>query len=94
MNISLDYDDTYTRDPATWNKIVFLLRAAGHKVYCVTYRYPSEGKDVLNAFGNSLDGIYFTSRTAKESYMYSQGIRIDVWIDDMPALIHHSMNVE
>lgn len=87
MNISLDFDETYTRDPESWNKFIFLFRAAGHKVFCVTYRYPSEGRQVIDALGSSVDGIYFTSRQQKSPYMYSQGIRIDVWIDDMPFLI-------
>lgn len=89
MNISLDYDDTYTRDPTGWNTVVNLFKARGHKVYVVTMRYdiPSESTEVINALQGIVDGIYFTGRQQKRNHMFAQGIRIDVWIDDMPDYI-------
>lgn len=84
MNIGLDYDDTYTRDPATWDKIIAILRAAGHKVYVVTWRFEMEMPPVYAALTGKVDGFYATARQAKEQYMYTQGIRIDVMIDDNP----------
>lgn len=90
MNLSLDYDDTYTRDPSAWDEFIELMRRKGHKVYLVTWRKPGESAEVYLQLQNKVDGIYCTSRVAKEKYMYSQGIRIDVWIDDMPFTILES----
>lgn len=90
MNLSLDYDNTYTRDPIFWDNFVNMAKAHGHTVYCVTMRYPSEGDDVQENLGDLVEAIYFTSRQAKRDYMFKQGISIDVWIDDIPFFIDHS----
>lgn len=84
MNLSLDYDNTYTRDPHAWNQFITLMRNRGHKVYCVTMRTPGEGLQVFHDLTGKVDGIAFTSRQAKKDYMFAQGINIDVWVDDMP----------
>lgn len=86
MYISLDFDNTYTRDPATWDQFVDLMQKAGHTVYCVTMRYPTEGDDVLATLGKKVK-VFFTSRKNKHDFMFAQGINIDVWIDDMPYFI-------
>lgn len=90
MNISLDYDNTYTRDPAYWDKFIALTRQYCHTVYCVTMRYPSEGDDVIKNLEGKVSDIFFTSRQAKKDFMFSKGICIDVWIDDMPFFIDNS----
>ncbi len=89
MNLSLDFDNTYTRDPAFWNNFVELAVKQGHRVYCVTARRQAQSQEVLETIGSVIgrDNCYFTSMTAKRSYMFNQGISIDVWIDDMPMFI-------
>lgn len=89
MIIALDFDNTYTRDPAMWNDFIDLCQHAGHKVYCVTMRYdkPNDSREVREALGNRVDAIYFTERSAKQQFMQSKGIAIDIWIDDCPQLI-------
>jgi len=88
MNISLDYDNTYTRDPILWNVFIANARGLGHKVYCVTMRSPQEGIQVFHDLSGKVDNIYFTNRQAKKDYMFEQGISIDVWIDDMPFFVY------
>lgn len=87
MNIALDYDGTYTRDPVCWNAFIAHFRSKGHKVYCVTMRYKKEEAEVNAHLSARVDGIFFTARQAKQRYMFEQGISIDVWIDDMPGFI-------
>lgn len=89
MNISLDYDNTYTRDPAMWNQFIGVAQVAGHQVYCVTLRTPEQGPEVLASVGRLVgaDNCYFTSMQSKSRYMFARGINIDVWIDDMPICI-------
>ena len=90
MIISLDYDETWTRDPETWKKVVAVLRMAGHTVYCVTMRYDNhhEKTEVGSQLNGVVDAIFFTGRRAKSDFMYEQGIKVDVWIDDMPLFIY------
>lgn len=89
MNLSLDFDDTYTRDPAFWNTFIENARARGHNVYLVTARTPEQGADVLNSVGKIIgkENCFFTSLQGKRKFMWANKIRIDVWIDDMPDMI-------
>ena len=87
MNLSLDFDNTYTRDPVFWNTFISIAKSYGHKVYCVTMRTPEEGEEVRKHLGDLVEGIYFTSRRNKHDYMFENWISIDVWIDDMPYFI-------
>jgi len=91
MNLSVDFDDTYTRDPILWDQFIELAQSRGHTVYCVTAREPNKlNKDeVYDSIGRLIgkDNCYFTSQQAKSKFMFDQGILIDVWIDDMPSNI-------
>jgi len=88
MLISLDYDETYTRDPELWDNFITLLKQRGHTVYCVTMRFEEyEGDIVKKNLLGKVDGIYFTARKAKQPFMFNLGICIDVWIDDMPGFV-------
>lgn len=87
MNISLDFDDTYTRDPDAWNRVIAIMRGQGHKVYCITMRNEAEGEPVRKALEGRVDEIYYTNRFAKQKFMFERGINIHVWIDDSPGWI-------
>jgi hypothetical protein len=93
MNISLDFDDTYTLDPVTWNAVVRLLLKAGHKVYLVTWRNGNEMAEVLSTIGTIIgyENCIATSGYAKKEFIEQYGIKIDVWIDDNPLAIHHDV---
>lgn len=84
MNISLDYDNTYTRDPATWDEFIAFARSRDHKVYCITMRSHREAVQVYHDLTGKVNDIYCTNRQAKKDFMFALGIAIDVWIDDMP----------
>lgn len=89
MNIGLDFDDTYTRDPVAWNEFIRYFTSRGHKIYCTTFRFPEQSQQVYDTIGTVIgnENCHFTSYTPKRKYMQSKGIFIDVWIDDMPILI-------
>ena len=94
MNISIDFDDTYTRDPIFWDRFIYTAWEFKYDVYCVTAREPlPKFKDeVYNSIGKLIgkDNCYFTDGNAKEKFMVDQGIWIDVWIDDSPKFINQS----
>ena len=83
MIIALDYDGTYTLAPAFWDQFVKMASIAGHTVVIATarHRYPPH---IIN--GLSIP-IYYCGNELKEKYMLRQGIKIDIWIDDMPGMI-------
>lgn len=86
MIIALDYDGTYTKDPALWDQFIHAALVAGHKVVCVTARRDTEEnrKDVKMPIP-----VYFTSLSAKLWYMEKRGVKVDVWIDDEPDVVMH-----
>lgn len=96
MNIGLDWDGTVTSDPELFFNFAMMAKLAGHKVYIVTMRYPSECKDIGPEWKNVVEGVFPTgnsktqTREAKANHMLSKGIRVHVWIDDNPEAIYHS----
>jgi acid phosphatase class B len=87
MNLSLDYDNTYTRDPEFWDVFIDIAKRRGHTVYVVTMRTPGEGEEVIKYLQHQVEAILFTSRRNKHDYCFDQRISIDVWIDDMPYFV-------
>ena len=96
MNIALDFDDTFTRDPEFWLKIVLLCRQSGHQIYCVTARDQNGSQEVYDELGQFIgkENCFFTNMQGKRSYMFRQGIIIDVWIDDNPGMILHGVSID
>jgi hypothetical protein len=89
MKISIDFDDTYTRDPQLWDQFIRMALSKGHEVYCVTMRSYDEGHDVRISIGRQVgeENIHYTNRMAKKPFMQERNINIDVWIDDSPRWI-------
>lgn len=96
MNIAIDFDDTYTRDPDFWNLVIAHAKVRNHNVYCVTARANPHDEQVLNSIGKVIGpaNCYFTAMQGKRAYMYANKINIDVWIDDMPDMIVRGIEVE
>jgi hypothetical protein len=88
MLIALDFDGTYTEDPALWNAFVVTARNRGHKVICCTMRYDREGEEVILHLGDKVDQIIFTGRKNKIEFLSNMGISPKVWIDDNPHWIY------
>jgi len=86
MIISLDYDDTFTRDPEAWIMFIQWMQSRGHAVVCVTMRHESEGREVKEDLAHLVE-IFFTGRQAKQKFMLDRGVNVSVWIDDSPWFI-------
>lgn len=78
MLIALDYDETYTADPALWEGFISMALARGHEVVCVTMRHEHEPTDAMRI------PVIYTSRKAKVPFMTERGDFVDIWIDDRP----------
>lgn len=94
MIFSLDFDDTYTKDPEFWHQFVKLCHARGHIVYCVTFRFPHELANVWASIGQLIGEhmVVATSHQSKRVHMERLNIQVDVWIDDLPELIVDPVN--
>jgi hydroxymethylpyrimidine pyrophosphatase-like HAD family hydrolase len=89
MNISIDFDHTYTADPKLWQKFIKRALKRGHNVYCVSARYLHEAEEVFKTMDEliGMENCFITNRKAKQPYMLAHNIAIDVWIDDTPTSI-------
>ena len=87
MIVSLDYDETWTRDPEAWRRVADILKHAGHTVVGMTMRYPHEMFDVDPRYLEACDEVHSTGREAKKEYADRNELRINVWIDDQPNFI-------
>lgn len=85
MNISLDYDGTYSLEPKTWDKVIDILKKANHNVYCITKRYEYLADDIKNSLDIPI--IFVPKGKSKSRMAIENGIKIDVWIDDRPTSI-------
>lgn len=93
MIIAIDYDNTYSADPETFNKVIKLFQDAGHTVICVTGRDDGVmGEPVNNSIGK-LAPVIFAGSVSKRTAARNRGYIVDVWVDDMPAMIDE-YNVE
>lgn len=86
MIIAIDYDNTYTVDPALWNQVIKLFQEAGHTVICCTGRTDAMAQPVLDSIGK-LVPVVFAGGTPKREACNKQGYNVSVWCDDMPELI-------
>lgn len=86
LKISLDYDETFTRDKTLWALFALTAIERGHQVAFVTFRGgPGTHWDNRDIFADAeklgID-IYFSNGNPK-----SQVYKADIWIDDMPELV-------
>lgn len=88
MIIAIDYDNTYTGDPITFNGIIDLFKAAGHTVVCVTGRDANSvmAEPVVNSIGK-LVPIVFAGKEWKRDAAIKRGYNVNIWIDDIPEMV-------
>jgi hypothetical protein len=92
MLIAIDYDETWSRDPAFWLAVTRCAVANGHRVIGVTMRDDGDRADMCQYY-RSLD-IYCTGGKMKRKFVTDKGINVDVWIDDSPEFIGKTMELD
>lgn len=93
MRISLDYDGTYTADPATWDKFIALMFAGGHDVRVVTMRSPTKDRTADLVKLERKVQIIYTDGAAKRFHLTNRDSDWvpEIWIEDKPeAVLYNS----
>lgn len=91
LNISLDYDETYTEDPECWNEVINVFKKYGHRVFCISAR--SENMDNRIELESVLDiPVFLTGHKSKRDFAKLNDLDIDVWIDDRPEAVLKDTN--
>jgi hypothetical protein len=86
MNIALDFDDTYTRDPVLWDIFIAHAKDRKHDIRIVTYRKKVMTDPALDWLGSTIP-VIFTEYQQKRAFTNSIGWNVDIWIDDSPEFI-------
>jgi hypothetical protein len=90
VNIALDYDNTYTKDPYLWDQFILLFNGHGHYIWIVTLRNEVQDAIELDPYiRDCIVGIIYCDGMPKDPTCYKRGIYIDIWIDDEPQSVHH-----
>lgn len=90
MIISIDFDDTYTKDPKLWDRFAVDAIARGHTVYCVSARSEQDMCDPKRSIGLIIGehNCIGTNLQPKREFMRTMHkVHVNVWIDDMPDMI-------
>jgi hypothetical protein len=92
MLIAIDYDDTWSRDPAFWLAFTRLAVANGHAVIGVTARDESDVDDMCKHYRSLM--LFCTGGKSKRRFVADKGEHVDVWIDDSPEFIGKTMELD
>lgn len=85
--IGFDFDETISDNEVAWLSVMQLLERSGYHCIIVTWRKPDEWPEDLKLFVDKGFKVYYTSRQAKQEYMFKQGIKVSIWVDDNPFAI-------
>lgn len=86
MTIGIDFDGTWTADPGLWRDFTLAAMRKGHRVVMVTGRKAWSDDMNRHAIPGTMQIVY-TGGKLKEQAALAEGVKVDVWIDDMPGMI-------
>jgi len=92
MNIALDFDDTYTRDPVMWDDFIDTTKQRGHDIRIVTFRKKNMSDPALDYLAQKIP-VIFTEYTQKRTFCNRLGWLVVVWIDDSPEFIVDTIHI-
>lgn len=84
MTIAIDYDGTWTADPALWTDFAGKAAQRGHRVVIATARH--HHSDDMRTLPNWME-VFYTKGKLKEEVLRKAGVPVHIWIDDMPGMI-------
>lgn len=93
MTICIDFDQTYSRNPAMWDALLHAAEIAQVEVVCISRREDTTDnrQTIRAAFGDEFQIlsalILCGPNTAKADAAKAAGFAVDVWIDDSPEAI-------
>jgi len=90
MVISVDFDETWTKDPEAWRTFARLFRGRGHTIIVTTNRddIPGFSDLVRRAVGTrAVKEVIFAGAKPKRRAASERGYDVDVWIDDHPEMV-------
>jgi hypothetical protein len=93
MTICIDFDQTYSRNPAMWDQLLEAAEIAQVEVICISRRddTPENRQTIRAAFGDDFTVlsalILCGPNTQKQDAAKAAGFAVDIWIDNTPETI-------
>ncbi len=93
MTISIDFDETFSKDPVMWGEFAMKADAEGNTVYMITRREDTPEnqafiKETIGEHNHAFTGVLLIGEgMQKADAAKAAGINVDVWIDDSPETI-------
>ncbi len=96
MRVAFDVDDTITRCPEFFSLLSRALKAAGHRVFIITYREGSpDTQRELRDWGIEYDTLVTPTDEELDAHGFFQWkadacrrLKIDIFFEDMPEVIN------
>ena len=86
VTLSIDYDKTWSADPALWQQFARSASSRGHIVLLVTNR-SSGSAEVIRESGPYVHRVIMAGPMPKREAAARHGYTVDVWIDDRPETV-------
>jgi hypothetical protein len=86
--VALDYDDTFSNNPAAWAAVAAQLASHGYTVIGVTLR--NRYMPVCDHYMSVCDAVVYCAGHAKKEVLARLGYQDVIWIDDNPKYIVRS----
>ncbi len=87
MIIAIDYDGTFSADPALFSALIVEMRRYGHEPIIVTGRPEAWASDIHAAIGDSMPIICCENGQWKREAALEAGYSPDIFIDDCPEYV-------
>lgn len=88
INIAIDFDGTFTANPALFCQLIGMMLKYGVDVRLVTFRFSTGNNSDIHTWAERLNvPVIFTEGKQKESFCEGIGWKPTIWVDDDPRFI-------
>lgn len=88
INIAIDFDGTFTANPALFCQLIGMMLKYGADVRLVTFRFSTGNNSDIYTWAERFNvPVIFTEGEQKQTFCEGVGWEPDIWIDDDPRFI-------
>jgi len=99
MTVSIDFDRTFSADPALWGEFARKAVADGNTVVMVSRRPDTADNrqtvtDTLGEYADAFSQVLLVGERLKDEAAKEAGVEVDVWVDDSPQFVRSEPEAE
>jgi hypothetical protein len=88
LTFGIDFDDTWSADPALFAAFAEMAKERGHRCVLVTQRASIFAPEMRAVVGEGIQIVHCAGATKADGCRQA-GVAVDIWIDDYPAAVQH-----